>query len=115
MAPVRIECTTEGFEGTWVEVSDRWTRREFKELLDSEGDDWLETFHVKVDACNIETDGEPITDPAMVTEDTLDDVDMQVLGFLGTVLFEAAAHLRSLGFMSGRISLNGSAETTTNK
>ena len=106
---VRIECTAEGFEGTWVDVSERWTRREFKEMLESDGAEWLDTFHKKVTACNIETGGEPITNPQSVTEDMLDDVDMQVLGFLGTVLLEAVAHLRSLGFMSGRVSSDGNA------
>ena len=107
---VRIECAVDGFEETWVEVSDRWTRSEFKALIDAEGDEWLGTFHDKVTACHIQSSENPITDPQAVTEDALDDVDMQVLGFLGTVLLEAVTHLRSLGFMSGRVSSNGAEE-----
>ena len=107
---VRIECTAPGYEGTWVDVSSKWTRREFKAMVDSDADEWLELFHVKVEACHIETSGDPIEDPSAVNEESLDDVDMQVLGFLGTVLLEAAAHLRSLGFMSGRVSSNGKGD-----
>lgn len=110
---IRMECTAPGFEETWVEVSDRWTRREFKAMVDAGGAEWLEMFHDKVTACHIQASGEAITDPAAVTEDALDDVDMQVLGFLGTVLLEAVAHLRSLGFMSGRVSSDSNAKTKT--
>ena len=109
---VRIDCTADGFEDTWVEVSDRWTRREFKALLESEGDEWLDIFHKKVTGCHIQTSGDPLTSPAAITEDSLDDVDMEIVGFLSTVLLEAVSHLRSLGFMSGRVSLNSDAKKT---
>jgi len=107
---IRIECSIEDFGDTWVEVSDKWTRREYRDMLDAEGDAWLDLFHAKVEACHIQTDGEPITDPQELTEDMLDDVDMRVLGFLGGLFIDAAQALRSLGFMSGHVSSNGTGK-----
>ena len=76
----------------------------------------IEAFwHKKIVACHIETlDGEPVTDPALLTAELAESsLDARLCDFLGYVLMQAAAHLRSLGPLSGRLSSDTAEKKTT--
>lgn len=104
---MRIECDIAGLEANWVDVSDVWTRREFKALVGTDGGELIEMLHDKITACNIETADGAITDPAEITESSMDDMDLRLVGFIGSVLVTACMRLRELGNVSGRVSSSG--------
>jgi hypothetical protein len=60
--------------GNWVELHEAWTRRELREALNQEGEAFAALLAKKIEACNLETgDGEPITAPAQITREALDE------------------------------------------
>jgi hypothetical protein len=100
---MRIECQEPGFEQNWVEVSDRWTRRETANLYTVAGEEYFVLLRQKVTACNIvPVVGDPITDPQGIAPDNLMDCDETVHGFLGGALQMAIAERRRIGNFSGR-------------
>lgn len=100
---MRIECKEAGFEHNWVEVSDRWTRRETASLFSVAGEEYFALLRSKITACHIAPEvGEPLTDPQQITPDNLMDCDEVVFGFLGGSLQIAIAERRSLGNFSAR-------------
>lgn len=111
---MRFHCTVPGLENNWVEVDERWTRKELGEMNDAttvEG--FVGWLAKKLTACHIETVyGDPITDPATLTPELIDErVDVRLYDFLGRVLVQAGAALRSIGPFSGRLS-SASPEAT---
>jgi hypothetical protein len=60
--------------GNWVEVLQSWSRKELRDLLEVTGDEFSALLRRKIVACHLETAaGEPITDPALLTSEALDD------------------------------------------
>ena len=107
---MRLYCDIDGLDKNWIEISDAWTRREYKDMVDAESAEFFDILHAKATACHIETSGGVIEDPADITEDSIDDVDMRLVGFIGSVLVSACVRLRSLGNASARASSDGTAQ-----
>lgn len=109
--PLKFHPEIEGLEHCWVEIDERWTRREVRELMERDDEETIVNFlRKKVTGCHLERgDGQP----AVTTTDELianiDDIDLRLVDFLGTVLIQAAAILRTLGNLSGRLGSPGSA------
>jgi len=113
---LRYECGIEGLSENWVDVSEVWTRREMVELTQTQEIDVVEAFwQKKIVACSIATiDGGIVTDPAELTAELAEgSLDARLCDFLGYVLMQACAHVRSLGPLSGRLSSNGQGKKTT--
>lgn len=110
----RYYCTIEGLEDNWVEVSERWTRREavtYAETRTTEDEfAWLRR---KVVACHLAKEGAVLTDPAALTPDWFDDADLRLWGFVCGVLGLTLRDLRTLGNMSGRLRLPTTAVALT--
>lgn len=107
---MKIQCTLEDFPECFVEVSEKWTRAEERELITANADQWIGMLQRKVLACNLRTEeGEYITQPAALTWDALDQLDVRLAGFVGACLSTACLELRNLGKVSRRVSFNGSA------
>ena len=107
---MKIQCTLEDFPECWIEVSERWTRAEERELVTANGEQWLALFHKKVVACNLRDEsGQYLNTPAAVTWDTFDLLDVRLAGFVGASLATACLELRNLGKVSRRVSFNGHA------
>lgn len=107
---MRIECKEVGFEQNWLEITDRWTRRETASIYTVSGEDYFALLRAKVTACHIvPTVGDPITDPQRITPDDLMDCDEIVFGFIGGALQMVPAERRSIGNLSARPSstMNG--------
>ena len=104
---MRFDCKLTGFENNWIDVEERWTRKEIGLMANTNDPavlvDWIQR---KAKALYIETiDGDPITDPADLTLEVIDEtVDVRLYDFLGTVLIQAVGELRTLGPLSGRLS-----------
>jgi len=114
MTTTRIECTAEGFERNWIEVSDAWTQRDIVEHVQAATDDelWALTRRKAV-ACHIElATGAAIDNPDSITSDNLLDADVLLLNWLGRCLSLAIAQRRLLGNASARPLSNGNGKTT---
>lgn len=108
--PVRMDCAAEGFEGNWIEVSDKWTRREVESVLSTSVDaDYIALLRAKTVGVHLElATGDVIDAPDKLTYDALLDADELLLGWLGYVLPTAIAQRRLLGNASLRLSSNSS-------
>lgn len=109
--PLRFHPEIEGLTHCWVEIEERWTRREVRELMERDDESTIVKFlRSKVTGCHLERgDGQP---PVTTTDElitNIDDLDLRLVDFLGTVLIQAAAILRTLGNLSGRLGSPGSA------
>lgn len=105
---MRIQCTLEDFPECFVEVSEKWTRAEERELVTANADQFMGLWQRKVVACNLRCeDGGYITQPGAVTWDAIDQMDVRLAGFVGAVLATACLELRNLGKVSRRVSFNG--------
>jgi hypothetical protein len=100
----RYYCNIEGLEANWIEVSERWTRREAVDYGTGRGTDheflWLRR---KVVACHLVKDEVSLTDPEALAPEWFDDADLRLWGFVCGVLGQTLRDLRTLGNMSGRL------------
>lgn len=113
--PVRVSCSTEGLEENWVEVSDRWTRKELVDFLTLKGQPFLDMFAAKVTACHlVRADGTVLDDPANVLL-RRDDLDLRLFRFPVSAVLEATDYLLGLGEANKLLSPGGAglaAKTT---
>jgi len=100
--PLRYDC--EAFPGSFVEISDAWTRGEIKSLISenlASSDSWRVAV-TKIVACHIERiDEDAITDPAQLPADltdvAYDSMDMRLFRWLANVAIKAALDVTDLG------------------
>lgn len=112
---IRIVPDIEDLAESYVDVSERWTRNEFKALLDADGEDTLSTLRRKLDGCHLQLeDGSFCDEPGQITDSLLDRMDLRLIGFIGAAPLKACSHLRSLGFRSALPSSVGTAQTVKN-
>lgn len=114
--PLKFKPEIEGLEHCFVEISEKWTRAEIRELTSKDDEDTiLKYLGAKLQGCHLERGiegADPITSPEeLLSEEGLDQLDLRLLDFVGTVLMQAPAILRSLGPLSGRLLSPGSAES----
>lgn len=68
----RFECAE--LPGNWVELAEAWSRRELREALNQQGEAFAALLAKKIVTCSLETGGgEPITQPAQITREALDE------------------------------------------
>ena len=104
--PIRIYCDAPEYADTWIDILPRWSLADQERMLDVQGDEFFAFLRDKTAACHIETlSGAAITDPAQLTDSGLADVDVLLIGWLGSVLPLAVSKRRALGNVSARLSL----------
>lgn len=87
-----------GFEDLFVEVEDAWTMKELKEVTSADGEQYFVILRRKIVSLLIrDAEGKEIRDKNELTEDFIENVDVAVAGFLGTVLIKHIRDRRSLG------------------
>jgi len=114
--PIRIYCDDPEFGETWIDIAPRWTQREIERMYAVNGDDFYALLRSKVVAMSIQTNtGDVLTDPKLISDEGLADVDALIMGWLGAAMPRAIAKRRALGNASARLSLpvNGTGTTTT--
>jgi hypothetical protein len=100
---MRYECQEPGFEGAFLEFSDRgWTRKDIALLRQlDESDAWFALLHSKLVGLYLPTveGGEPngIRHPAELTAGALDWLDLVLYNWFVTALVEALRDVNSLG------------------
>lgn len=91
---MRVQCNIPELDDNWIEVDERWTRAEMVALYEATIKEVFDTWILKkVSACNIVVGEDIVTDPALLTFDSIDDVDVRVYGFLAGALYEAVGNL----------------------
>ena len=103
--PIRVYCDDPEYVDTWIDIEARWTLAEMDRMVEVAGDDFWAFLRGKAVACNIQTAGGAISDPAEISAEGLRDVDVLLIGWLGRVLPLAVAQRRALGNASARLSL----------
>ena len=97
--------------GSFVEFSERWTRKEVNRVFDKNDDDYLGLLRSKIEG--IRLDGETdITSADDLTEERLDDVDWIVYQWFIDTPGACVKELQRLGEASRR-ALWGISEATT--
>ncbi len=113
---IRFYCEIDGFQDSWIDVSTVWTRKDEKQLLGVfDLDPYFDLMQAKAEACHIVLpNGTVVSDVSELTEGGLgDEIDLRLWGFIVGVLFRVREHLRSLGNLSARLSLNGADQAQT--
>lgn len=97
---MRYECEEPGFEGAYLEMTDKgWTRKALNQLrtLD-ESDAWFGVLAQYVTAVHLPTlDGEPVQAAGQITPDALDRLDIVLYNWFVSALSEALADVTNLG------------------
>jgi len=84
-----------GIEGEiYIDVSDRWTKREVDACRNASPEEYIEEwFPKKVSALSIPCESGDITDTMGLTLDVLEDIDYRLYGFVMTSLYKAIGKL----------------------
>ena len=106
----------EGYEDCYVDVVDKWTMKELKELTASGESEYFELFRRKVSAIYLkDIDGNELRDITKLDDEFIENLDVIMAGFIGTVLAMHVRQRRSLGGMSVRQSSSTSEVAATKK
>jgi hypothetical protein len=94
---MRYDCEDEAFSGDFVEFSDSFSRGQQRAIWAAAGEDealFLELLRGKVKALHLTCiDAPPITDPAELTPERTDSMDLRLFSWLS---FAWVAHMRGL-------------------
>lgn len=111
---MRLQCNIEGFEHCFVELSDRWTRKELRDFYTTRVEDAAGLIQKKIVAIRIDcADGEHITSAEQLTEARLEQVDVQVYNWLPGAIMMGLRELENLGFRKGLGRSNTTGATST--
>jgi len=92
-----------GYEDNFIEVTDKWTVKEMRQLADSPEDEYLEIFRTKVDAMFLkDAEGKEFTNPRTLAKEDLEGFDVALGGFIGSILPIHVRKRRNLGGMNVR-------------
>lgn len=106
----------EGYEDCYVDVVDKWTMKELKELTASDEQEYFDLFRRKVSAILLrDIDGNELRDITQLNDEFVENLDVIMAGFIGTVLAMHVRQRRSLGGLSVRQSSTTSELTATKK
>lgn len=93
----KYQCDIPGFEDCWFELSERWTRGELKAFFAETGNKYLDLVRSKIIACYFAAEGAPITEPAQLTSENVDRIDIWLWKWFGTAVAVGVDELYSMG------------------
>lgn len=103
----------EEYTDCFVEVTDKWTMKEVKALIDSSADEYFDIFKKKVTSLLLrDADGNELRDINNFSVEWMENVDVAVAGFVGMVLVRHVRDRKSLGGLSVRPLSTGSESKT---
>ncbi len=93
----------EGYKDLFIEVSDAWLMKEVKEMADADEVTYFEYFNKKVDAMYLrDSEGVEFTNPKTFSVADVDNFDVSLAGFIGSILSTHIRRRKSLGGLSVR-------------
>lgn len=110
---IRIECTIDGLDDNWLQLSDTWSRREMRAwytaVLQADESTWLPILQSKLLGVHMRLiDGTPIANADALIEQ-LDNMDVRLTRWLPHSVLGALVEMLALSESSRRILLNGAA------
>ena len=110
---IRIECTIDGLDDNWLQLSDTWSRREMRAwytaVLQADESTWLPILQSKLLGVHMRLiDGTPIADADVLIEQ-LDNMDVRLTRWLPHSVLGALMEMLALSESSRRILLDGAA------
>jgi hypothetical protein len=107
----------EEYKDCFIEVSDKWTMKEVRELTDGDEKVYFDYFHKKVDTMFLrDEDGKEFTNPHDITTEDLENFNVSLVGFFGSILSLHIRRRKSLGGLNVRaLSLTDVSETQAKK
>lgn len=110
---IRIECTIDGLDDNWLQLSDTWSRREMRAwytaVLQADESTWLPILQSKLLGVHMRLiDGTLIADANALIEQ-LDNMDVRLTRWLPHSVQGALVEMLALSESSRRILLNGAA------
>ena len=107
---------TEGYQDCFIDVVDKWTMKELKELTESNDEQYFEIFRRKVTSLLLrDADGAELRDIKQFNAEFVENLDVAMAGFIGGVLPMHVRKRKSLGGLSVRQSSTTSEQVTTKK
>ena len=92
-----------GCEDQFIEVTDAWTVKEMRALADSDEKEYFVIFAKKVESMFLkDSEGKEFTNPRELTPEDLENFDVAVGGFIGSILPIHVRKRRNLGGMNVR-------------
>lgn len=110
---MKYQCDIPGFEDCFVEISERWTRKELRLYFSAKGDEYVTFMQTKISSIYLETTGEPIDEPGKLTLEASEDVDIALWKWLSTALTRGVDDMLSLGEAHARRWLSEQDKLTT--
>lgn len=93
----------EGYEDCFIEVTDKWTVKEMRDLADSEEEQYFKLFNEKVIAMYLrDADEKEFTNPKEIKPKDIENFDVSIAGFIGSILPIHVRKRRNLGGLSVR-------------
>jgi hypothetical protein len=93
----------EGYTDCFITVTDKWTVKEMRSLADSEEKEYFEIFQKKVEGMLLrDADGVELRNPAELDGAALENFDVSLAGFVGSILPLHVRRRRNLGGMNVR-------------
>lgn len=100
---MRFDCDLPEFPGAFVEFSEVWTRKELAEFLELAGDSYVAFWLRKIIALSLPlVDGGVIVDPAALTMEAYDNLDVRLVYWLAPLPAIVVTELGRLGEQTRR-------------
>lgn len=91
---MRFDCPVHGFEDNFVEITERWSRKDVRNFYELKGEEYLSHLRTKIVSINL---GSSVQSPEDFTSEKIEDVDMQVWKWFSTAVNLALDTLYSMG------------------
>lgn len=93
----------EGYTDCYITVADKWTVKEMRALADSDEKAYFEIFKNKVEGMFLkDSENVEFRNPAELTETALENFDVALAGFVGSILPLHVRKRRNLGGLNVR-------------
>ncbi len=100
----------EGYTDCFITVTDKWTVKEMRALADSDEGGYFTIFKNKVEGMLVkDADGVELRDPTGLTGEALENFDVAMAGFIGSILPLHVRKRRNLGGLNVRLSSTSNA------
>lgn len=100
----------EGYTDCFITVTDKWTVKEMRALADSDEASYFAIFKNKVEGLFVkDADGTEFRDPTALTAEVLENFDVAIAGFIGSILPLHVRKRRNLGGLNVRLSSTSNA------
>lgn len=105
-----------GYKDCFIEVTDNWTMKEVRAMGEADENEYFDIFNRKVESMYLkDSTGREFTNPKVFRPEDVEDFDIAMAGFIGSILPIHCRRRKGLGGMNVRASSSGSDTAKTTK